>query len=1405
MASPGSPPPLSEASDKDILTPGRKVQALLAQYDDSDSDNAVVPGKVTTQAQREEGRPAANDVDIFDSEDEDDAPVIVRKSRMAARLGAASALKQPLAFDSDQLPPIIDDAGGDADSDDVSLTAPRRRFLTKRKSSPAVRSSPPVPAPSEPPSPMFFPSPTRSHISRDNLQEDELISDPPQSNEKSAAPKSRFLALVEKQKKVRLEKEEAERAKRAARQASLDRQSHNKKRQRGSSPGDDSHESSQGSDAEAARNMAKRAKPTRKASKKAIEEMKRETQRMSRNTQLAYQAQVKKKITIESFVARFNRGATRQSVEPTIPEHAQSSSVNSAANSDSEPQRTKGTPPTSPLQLPQKDFTEVQSIESVGDDLVQEAPSLTEIGLDLVSSPGKGKGKADGEASSRNKRNSMPDTIAFTMTGGVTQPAMSADQLKVGKRAKLAEYLASIRATTPDDVDDDLDIITVKGDIRKYAAFEKLSKHKAKETNSHLALRTLAHIHERRKDKKSTMTGPEMQSNLRKAARQQAREERQQRIDELRAKGHVIQTVEERDRDQQEVEDLVEKARQEAAEIFKREKELAKKDGTFVKDALDDDDSDDDEEFVQSEEDPADSEDEDENDDAEDEDGDVEDDQEGEDLVNQKGKLFDDQADEDDEEEEEIEVDGDEDDDAAESTTESIVESHGEVVKTPAPLRARNARVISDDEDDGPQHETPRPPQVETPRLPQLAKTPQSILTSARKQIPGLHMSDDLPLGLTQAFDATMADTQTQTQQEEQDTIDYVGDLPSPGLAMMPRLNRLESLELISDSQPGTQTQPLNISLSLSQSQIVPDSPSLSRQVAGTQATPSRAGFEPTQDNGYMYSPFHGERFTAATPTAEPHSTIDTVPLHEVEASPVLIRKGRLRRGRAETEDADDEELDAVADKTAFEVMRKAAKKAELEQFNKTKSKAKDIVDEAAEESDDEYAGLGGVSDDDMANDVENEDDRRLIDDDTQVGKGDEAALAGFYADRERKSDEVAVTKLYQDIKTGKLRNRRAVNGDLDLSDEEDDQARRREAKRREFAKMRRELLKDEAVGKIAEDRKKEAFLRSIEDRHEASDDDDLDIVEPEDDSQSQDQTPRPNPTAQDSTGSKRKRPLETTSDSQLNRLPPALRRSAAADKKPQTLAEIRENLSFLIEEDDSQHNPNTLDLSESEDEPEAYVNLDRHFAEAEADEAAAEEDAEGLGDFVVDDEDSASDAGSITDDSVFKKPSLPASTSINRSRNPHDRRAGRSGTVINRLATLQRSSSTSSTGSGTSKLAFTTNNSSTASFRVPSLLRRATTNSSLSSMSSENISATGVSVANFKSERGHVSEEKVFVRKGMSGRRNAVNWQGGERPTARAEKGGVVRVQKRGKKGVKGGREKGGVLGELLRGETWG
>jgi mediator of replication checkpoint protein 1 len=338
---------------------------------------------------------------------------------------------------------------------------------------------------------------------------------------------------------------------------------------------------------------------------------------------------------------------------------------------------------------------------------------------------------------------------------------------------------------------------------------------------------------------------------------------------------------------------------------------------------------------------------------------------------------------------------------------------------------------------------------------------------------------------------------------------------------------------------------------------------------------------------------------------------------------------------------------------------------------------------------------------------------------------------------------------------------------------------------------MRRELLKDEAVGKIAEDKKKVAFLKSIEDRDAADDDDDLDfdaVKTQEEDSQSQ-QAAQNEPAeatvteslASATSNNNRKRPLEPSAADALNRLPPALRRTtvkaSTVNRKPSTIAEIRESVSLLIEEPDSQSTTPQYGSSDDEEaDHEAYVNLNRHLQDADEN----EDDGEDLGDFIVDDS---------QDSDIFKKPQLPPS------RAPFTERRTRANIVDRR--SLLRQASSSSTASATSKMAFFTSKAGSAdsfAFKAPSLLRRATTNSSFGSASNTKVSATGVSVA---TERGAPDQEKEVIRKGAGGRRNAVNFR--VKPKEEQMKSRVT--AKKGKMAKAGGR---GFLGGLFSGTSW-
>ena len=177
--------------------------------------------------------------------------------------------------------------------------------------------------------------------------------------------------------------------------------------------------------------------------------------------------------------------------------------------------------------------------------------------------------------------------------------------------------------------------------------------------------------------------------------------------------------------------------------------------------------------------------------------------------------------------------------------------------------------------------------------------------------------------------------------------------------------------------------------------------------------------------------------------------------------------------------------------------------------------------------------------------------------------------------------------KLFKDLNNGGLRRKRGA--EFDLSDSDDDGEARRRAKRREFAKMRKALFENEKIGKIAEDPKKLAFLRAIEDReYDENYYDLLDEAESSpptnlDDTQDDDQTgngphaEETNPTP--ALPTRQQRPLQDSVPDKTNRPAPRDRRSRAF-RKPSTLAEIRASVSFLLDEPDAnpfqQHQPIT-------------------------------------------------------------------------------------------------------------------------------------------------------------------------------------------------------------------------------------
>lgn len=261
--------------------------------------------------------------------------------------------------------------------------------------------------------------------------------------------------------------------------------------------------------------------------------------------------------------------------------------------------------------------------------------------------------------------------------------------------------------------------------------------------------------------------------------------------------------------------------------------------------------------------------------------------------------------------------------------------------------------------------------------------------------------------------------------------------------------------------------------------------------------------------------------------------------------------------------------------------------------------------------------------------------------------------------------------KLYKDITKGMLRRKRGA--DYDLSDSDDGGEARQRMKRKEFAKMRKALLADERIGKIAENPKKHAFLNTIGDRGSEDEMDFLDdFVEQEETTDSQSQRegsqqiiPDSQPTAMGPP--KRKRSDDGTESESR---PPNLRRTKPA-KKASNLSEIRESLSSLIEE------------------PNAVI--------------------------------SHADSGSETEDEleIEGEDDLgPRKEKDKENRDPFALRR-KNVAIIDRIS-LKRASS--NTVSNSTRLAFAAS-STTPGFKVPPLLRRATTNSSIASSTSSSVS----------------------------------------------------------------------------------
>lgn len=985
MSTRSSSPSEDESPSKGFLSPRSKLKAFLGTTGSDSEEDHPSPSFKSARSPRVEkdaessdeddvrprGRFAARMLgssesatkDAAQAETAESAPENARdRVRRLLGLGASdspppNAQEQPKAADTNG------DAEVSEDDEDAPVTPYRHRRTERELASD-------LPADETPSSPGLFVSPGQKSAAGEHSAPEDDISLPKPKN-------SRFQALIDRKRREQEAKEAEEEAKRAARPAI---------------PYDDD-ESSGVTDDDAGRKMSQGPRSQRKASKKAIEEMNRETQRMARRMQLAHQAMTKKKVTKAALFEKFGFKPAGAGAAPAAKAGLNSSSRPSTPASDAE-MKDAGTPPSSP---PPRDAKKVEksAVEAEEpEDNFLPADQIPPSSSPMAPTENKGKVVAVEEEKAPEPKKTEANPV---------------------RRVRVKLPPPTTNVVTIDDSDDELAISKPKNS-KLDALFNQAPK-KKKETGALHAFKCLAQVTSpgkkpHGKNDKPGMTAAEMQAMLRARAREQARVEKEKRIEMLKAKGVVIQTEEERRKEMEEVEDIVARAREEAEEIMQRERDEAKKAKkqraeNGEEDPLGWDDSEDDDDYEDGVS-------------AGDE-GDVEDERdielsgsEDEDDPEDEAPnpLFENEADED---EAEAPHANKIDDKVTSGQPEAADVDDEDGLPVSRVRRTKNTRVLSDDEDgdDTVVEATPKAKPVffKSPasREADSPAAPTSVLRSATKTfIPGLPIAPAKPagLGLTQMFAGTMGDSQMGTPSQPMGSI-----MPTFDPFVRPTMASQDmDDDVIMDSQPLQETQEGTQGVDLHYSQTQTRGlDSLLRE----DATQLDEDIQLTQDRGLEARTPLRERFVDV-----PMSTVSTVPAsgsaEAIQESP-LVRRGRLRRKMdaipATAEEEAGEEAEEVSgsperdefgfNTTAFGVMKKAARDEERRkqrEFDRKKSKAAGMVDEQAEESEDEYAGLGGADDDD-ASDGDLESVKDLIDDENKGNTAeDERNLAAFYA-----------------------------------------------------------------------------------------------------------------------------------------------------------------------------------------------------------------------------------------------------------------------------------------------------------------------------------------------------------------------------------------------------------------------
>ncbi|KAK9236068.1 MRC1-like domain-containing protein [Lipomyces kononenkoae] len=370
-----------------------------------------------------------------------------------------------------------------------------------------------------------------------------------------------------------------------------------------------------------------RRKP-RKASKKALEEMNKETARIQRNRQLALQPVIVNKISKESLFAKFNFNpssflAARAQSQPN-------SSSSQPAGSD-----PASTPPSSPLQDPHGDKKANESVTATEPEHILKQQVVTDLDGDSDLDSPSDVGNKDAvqnlinsvqekkiAANDRQKRPDLTTPVKENLTvlrAGLPEETLNMIKAAKAKSAGLLDR-AIVHHLSDKESDSDLEILppgqasAKKKSHKKKVTLENVRILAGKNVPLWRRLTAYKSPSKQLRKKGHHMTDRELEEMLQARIREQSRKEMEEKQAAIAAKGGKILSAEEKKKEDEIIEDLLERERRNAEETRKREKHERRRNGV-----VDDDDN-----FVD---------DEDENEDEDDDDDENEDEYDEEDIA----------------------------------------------------------------------------------------------------------------------------------------------------------------------------------------------------------------------------------------------------------------------------------------------------------------------------------------------------------------------------------------------------------------------------------------------------------------------------------------------------------------------------------------------------------------------------------------------------------------------------------------------------------------------------------------------------------------------------------------------------------------------------------------------------